>query len=57
MRDSLAAWLRRLADRVSVPPAVAGARAGFREYQFYVADMDEARSYLARREAMKYYRP
>lgn len=50
MRDSLASWLRRLANRISAPPAVAGARAGFQNVINYSGDLDEAMRYLQRRQ-------
>lgn len=52
MRDRLAGWLRRLANRLS-PPAVAGARAGFIAVNAKMAE-DELR-YMQRREAWKHY--
>lgn len=51
MRDRLAGWLRRLANRIS--PARAGARAGFIAVNAKMAE-DELR-YMRRREAWKHY--
>ncbi|QZT61260.1 hypothetical protein [Mycolicibacterium austroafricanum] len=48
MRDRLAAWLRRLANRIS--PARAGARAGF----IAVKMAEDELRYMQRREVWKY---
>lgn len=52
MRDRLAAWLRRLANRIAAPRSKAAAQAAF----WSVADMSEEDwRYAIRREAGKYY--
>lgn len=58
MRDSLAGWLRRLANRISTPQtARAGAQAGFQDIiQFHTLALDiaDVQRHIQSRAALRY---